>query len=188
MALQPPQITFNSPAQPNTWYNSDQRIEFTTRWGGGGLSQAWDQDLAGDTPMFPRNIDGYANLSDASEGLHMLKLRVWGPDGKQTTSEYGPVGYDISPPNNPQAIADLHAEAGTPLGVIWAPGSDAFSGVAGYRIYIGPDAHGEDAWFSEQPQIKTPALAPGHYLLRVQTLDHAGNASAWQTISTIVVE
>jgi hypothetical protein len=187
MALQPPQITFSSPAKANTWYNSDQRIEFTTRWGGGGISQAWDQEPTGGTPMFPGNIDGYATLRDAGEGMHTLSVRAWGADGKQSTATYGPVGYDTTPPSNPQAIADLHASTGTTLGVVWSPGSDRLSGVAGYRVYIGPDVNGEDAWFTAEPRIKTPPLAAGRYLVRVQTLDQAGNASAWATIGLIVV-
>jgi hypothetical protein len=187
MALQPPQITFSSPAQPNAWYNHDQRVEFTTRWGGGGLSQAWDREPSGDAPMFPQNIDGYATLSDVGEGLHTLTVRAWGPDGKQATASYGPIGYDANPPSNPPAMADLHAAAGASVGVVWSPGSDGLSGVAGYRVYIGPDAKGEDAWFTAEPLIKTPALAAGSYLVRVQTLDRAGNASAWATIGRIVV-
>ena len=187
MALQPPQIIFSSPAQPNTWYNSDQRIEFTTRWGGGGVSQAWDHVPVGDAPMFPRNIDGYAALSDVGEGMHTLTVRAWGPDGKQATATYGPVGYDVTPPSNPPAIAEIHAGAGAALGVVWSPGSDQLSGVAGYRVYIGPDANGEDAWFTTKPLIKTPPLVSGRYLVRVQTLDQAGNTSAWATIGVIVV-
>jgi hypothetical protein len=100
---------------------------------------------------------------------------------------YGPVGYDATPPSNPPAIAELRASAGTALNVVWSPGSDQLSGVAGYRVYIGPDANGEDAWFTAEPLIKTPALAAGRYLVRMQTLDQAGNASAWATIGTIVV-
>ncbi len=187
MALQPPQITFSSPAQPNMWYNSDQRIEFTTLWGGGGMSQAWDQAPPGDTPMFPQNTDGYATLSDIGEGVHTLTVRAWGPDGKQATATYGPVGYDVTAPSNPPPIAELHARPGIPLGVVWSPGSDHLSGVAGYRVYIGPDANGEDAWFITEPQITTPPLVGGRYLVRVQTLDQAGNASAWTTLGVIVI-
>ncbi len=187
MAIQPPQITFSSPAQPNVWYSGDQRIEFTTRWSGGGLSQAWDQDPVGVTPMFPLNVDGYAALRDAGEGMHTLTVRAWGPDGRQATARYGPVGYDVTPPSNPPAIAELHAAAGTALGIVWSPGRDQLSGVAGYRVYIGPDANGEDAWFTADPQIKTPPLAVGRYQVRVQTFDQAGNTSAWATIGLIIV-
>lgn len=187
-SLQDPQVTFASPAQPGGWYNSDQRIEFTTAWAGGGLSQSWDADPAGAAPMFPQNIDGYANLSDAGEGMHTLAVRVWGPDGRQTLASYGPVGYDVTAPTSPPAQADLRAAADTPLDLSWQPGGDSLSGVAGYRVYVGPAEDGSDDWFTDRPGVTTPPLAPGRYLLRVQTLDHAGNLSDWATIGAIVVE
>ncbi|NNJ10975.1 M23 family metallopeptidase [Chloroflexales bacterium ZM16-3] len=187
-ALQPPQISFSTEAQPNIWYNSDQRVEFTSQWGGGGLSQSWDVDPAGDAPMFPGNIDGYANLADAGEGMHTLDVRVWGPDGRQSLAAYGPMGYDITPPSNPSAIDDLHAAAGMPINVAWDVGGDALSGVAGYRVYIGTDEDGRDEWFTEEPLIRTPPLAAGRYVVRVQTLDRAGNTSDWATIGVIIVE
>jgi len=186
-SLQPPEITFNSPAQPNTWYNGDQRIEFSSAWGGGGLSQAWDAEPASEAPMFPGNVDGYAALADAGEGMHTLEVRVWGPDGRQSLATYGPVGYDATPPSNPPTIAELHAAANARIDVSWEGGADARSGVAGYRVYIGPDANGDDDWFTAEPTVRTPPLAAGRYLVRVQTLDRAGNASAWATIGTIIV-
>ncbi|NTV63417.1 MAG: peptidoglycan DD-metalloendopeptidase family protein [Oscillochloris sp.] len=188
MSLQPPQISFTTAAQPNIWYSSEQRVEFTTVWGGGGISQAWDQEPAGDGPMFPKNVDGYANLSDSGEGLHTLTVRAWGPDGRQSLASYGPIGYDATPPSSPLPIADLTASPGSSLKVTWGAGADALSGVAGYRVYVGSDPQGEDDWFSAEPQVETPELAPGHYLVRVQTIDRAGNASAWVTIGAIRVE
>ncbi|MBX0328507.1 peptidoglycan DD-metalloendopeptidase family protein [Oscillochloris sp. ZM17-4] len=187
-SLQDPQISFSSPAQPDTWYNSDQRIEFAARWGGGGLSQSWDAEPAGDAPMFAGHTDGYATMGDIGEGMHTLQVRAWGPDGRQTLAAYGPVGYDITPPSNPPDIAALRADANTPIDVTWDAGADALSGVAGYRVYIGPDEDGSDAWFTEEPLVRTPPLAAGRYLVRVQTIDRAGNTSAWATIGAVTVE
>lgn len=187
-SLQDPQIMFTSPAQPNTWYNSDQRIEFTTVWGGGGISQTWDQEPSGDRPMFQYNFDGYANLSEAGEGMHTFYVRAWGPDGRQTLAPYGPVGYDVTPPANPPTITDIHTSAGNSVPLAWSSGSDARSGVAGYRIYVGTNPTGEDSWFTSLPQVTTPTLPAGTYVVRVQTLDRAGNSSAWVTIGKISVE
>ncbi|MCX7861229.1 MAG: fibronectin type III domain-containing protein, partial [Chloroflexus sp.] len=157
-------------------------------WGGGGLSQAWDVEPPADQPMFPGAYDGYARLSDMGEGWHTLYVRAWGPDGRQTLASYGPVGYDISPPvlvATPQTLTIARDQAMT---LVWPAASDPLSGVAGYRLYLGPDPSGESEWFVTEPSVAVPPLAPGTYLLRVKPIDNAGNVGAWQTVMTIVVE
>jgi hypothetical protein len=185
-SLQDPEIRFSSAVEPGRWYNSDQRIEFTSDWSGGGLSQAWNAEPAADAPMFPRHVDGYASLAEAGEGMHTLSVRVWGPDGRQRLASFGPVGYDSTPPTTPAPIQDLRVAPGAAV-VTWQPAGDARSGVAGYRVYIGSDPAGSADWFVTEPAVKTPVLAAGRYLVRVQALDNAGNTSAWATIGTIVV-
>ncbi len=64
---------------------------------------------------------------------------------------------------------------------------DTQQGVAGYRVYIGADPEGSDEWFTAEPAVKTAPLAPGRYLVRVQTIDKAGNTSPWATIGAVVV-
>ena len=189
MAVQPPQITFQSPLQPNQWYNDGaQRIDFTSEWSGGGLSQKWDVEPAADAPMFARATDGYATLKDAGEGMRTLYVRVWGPDGKQTLATYGPVGYDASPPAAPGTVGDLTSTAGAQVLLAWPASKDAHSGTAGYRVYVGPDLNGKSEWFTAEPAVKTPALQPGRYTVRLQPLDKAGNAGEWTTVGSIVVE
>jgi len=189
MAVQPPQVTFSSPLQPDQWYkDGEQRIDFTTAWSGGGLSQKWDQEPPADTPMFPRAVDGYAVLKDAGEGMSTLFLRVWGPDGKQTTVQYGPIGYDATPPPAPGRVGEIASAAGAPVQLSWAASRDALSGTAGYRIYVGPDANGKSEWFTAENAVKTPALQPGRYVVRLQPLDVAGNAGEWTTVGSITVE
>lgn len=185
-SLRPPEVRFSSAAEPGRWYSSNERIEFTSDWGGGGLSQAWNQEPADDAPQFARVIDGYAELASAGEGLHTLHLRVWGPDGRQSVASFGPVGYDVTPPPAPTPIADLQIVPGIAV-VPWQPVSDALSGLAGYRVYIGPDAEGVAEWFSSEPVVKTEPLAAGQYYVRVQALDNVGNASPWTTLGKVVV-
>lgn len=186
-SLQDPQVQFRSEAQPGRWYRSDQRVEFVITWGGGGMSQAWNAELPADTPMFPRVVDGYAQLAEAGEGMHTLQVRAWGPDGRQTLASYGPIGYDVTPPAAPAPIAELRVAQGSVV-VPWQTATDGLSGVAGYRVYIGADAAGTAEWFTQEPFVKTDPLAPGRYLVRVQTLDNAGNTSSWTTIGSVVVE
>ncbi len=184
--LQAPELQFSSTAEVGRWYKDDQRVEFRANWGGGGLSQAWDEEPSADAPMFPGSVDGYAQLADAGEGMHTLTVRVWGPDGRQSVASYGPLGLDRTPPNAPAPIDELHATPGVAV-VPWQPAGDALSGVAGYRVYIGADPAGTSEWFTPEPVVKTPPLTEGRYVVRVQTLDNAGNTSAWTTIGTLVV-
>lgn len=185
-AIKAPEVLFESEARPGQWYNTDHRVAFTTRWSGGGLSQAWDKEPAADGPMFARAVDGYAQIAEGGEGMRTLQVRVWGPDGKQTVASYGPVGFDATPPTAPAPIAELKTAPGAAV-VTWAPAGDALSGVAGYRVYIGAEPEGTAEWFTAEPAVKTDPLAPGRYLVRVQTLDRAGNTSPWTTVGSVVV-
>ncbi len=185
-SIKAPEVAFRSAAQPGQWYTTDQRIEFVVAWGGGGLSQAWNREPSGDAPMFARVTDGYAQIADAGEGMHTLKVRAWGPDGRVTLAEFGPIGYDVTPPSPPAPFGDLSAPAG-PVALQWQPASDAHSGVKGYRIYVGANPEGTSEWFTAEPAVKTEPLAPGHYLVRVQALDVAGNAGPWITLGAITV-
>ncbi len=188
MALQDPLITFTGEALPFGWYNVDHQIDFRVTWGGGGLSQSWDTEPPADTPMFPGAFDGYARLADMGEGWHTLYVRAWGPDGRQTLASYGPIGYDISPPTLDAAPVELRLTHLQPTSVTWPAASDALSGVAGYRVYLGPDPAGESEWFVTEPVLTPPPLTPGVYVLRVKPLDNAGNIGTWQTIATVIVE
>lgn len=187
MSLQPPQINFSGP-QPAQWYRGDERIVFDITWGGGGMSQRWNEEPAGDAPMFPAVIDGYAPLRDAGDGMHTLYVRAWGPDGKQTLTTYGPIGFDSTAPSAPLPINEMIVGPGSQAVLNWQPSSDAHSGIAGYRIYVGADVNGKSDWFSAEPFVKTPPLEAGRYLVRLQALDQTGNSSDWVTVGTIVVE
>lgn len=180
-------VTFGGDTQPQRWYNTDRRIEFSLPPGAAGLSQAWDSDPGAGAPQFKDAAAGYVQLAWAGEGLHTLQVRFWDAAGQPALATYGPIGYDRTPP---QAIAPLGAlvvAAGAPTTLRWAAAADNGSGVAGYRIYIGADPSGTSDWFAPTPEVETPALGPGSYLLRVQPIDYAGNAAAWATIGQIAV-
>ncbi len=188
MSVQDPQITFTSLAEPAGWYNEDLQIDFRVAWGGGGLSQAWNVEPLADAPMFPGAFDGYARLADMGEGWHTLYVRAWGPDGRQTLASFGPVGYDVSPPTLTITPTTLTIGREQEVAVSWLPASDSLSGVAGYRLYLGPDPAGESEWFVSEAAVLLPPLAPGTYLLRVKPIDNAGNIGVWHTVLTVVVE
>jgi hypothetical protein len=83
--------------------------------------------------------------------------------------------------------APIKLHANQPTVVAWPAARDDGSGVAGYRIYIGPDAQGTSDWFIPDPELEVPALTAGRYLLRVQALDAVGNGN-WITLSELIVE
>jgi hypothetical protein len=126
-------------------------------------------------------------LATVGEGLHTLQLRYWDAAGQQTTATYGPIGYDVTPPQSGAPSAPVTLAAGAPATLNWNAAIDNASGVAGYRIYIGADPNGASDWFSPTPQVDAPALAPGDYSLRIQPIDYAGNAGAWTTIGQVTV-
>ncbi|MFL5803894.1 MAG: peptidoglycan DD-metalloendopeptidase family protein [Roseiflexaceae bacterium] len=176
-------VIFNG-GEPGRWYNGDLRIDFSGPLT--GFSQAWDHDPGGDAPQFKQAGAGFVQLTWAGEGLHTLYVRAWGDDGNQALSTYGPVGYDTTPPRPPAPIAPVEAHANASLKIQWGAAGDDGSGVAGYRVYIGAQADGTSDWFTPAPQVESPPLAPGRYLLRVQPLDYAGNAGVWATIGQLV--
>jgi hypothetical protein len=173
-----------SGGEPGRWYNGDLKIAFSGV--AGGFSQAWDHDPGGAAPMFPNADSGYMQLAWAGEGLHTLYVRAWDAAGRQTLAAYGPFGYDITPPLAPSPVTEIKAAHGAGVMLHWGAASDGGSGLAGYRVYVGPDANGVADWFVATPQVQAPPLAPGHYMLRIQALDYAGNAGAWATIEQIV--
>jgi hypothetical protein len=96
--------------------------------------------------------------------------------------------HDTNPPTMSVLAAPLHVATGQPSQIVWPAAQDTNSDVVGYRLYIGPDPDGTSEWFVPTPAVDLPALAAGPYLLRVQTLDAAGNQSAWVTLGQIIVE
>lgn len=186
IASEAPSVSFSGNIEPGRWYNSDVRFEFVTV--GVGFSQRWNEDPAADAPMFPNATAGYGQLAWAGEGMHTFHVRVWAADGQQAVATYGPIGYDITPPQLPAPLAPTMVRASTPTILSWGAATDEASGVAGYRIYVGSDTQGSSDWFTAEPQVELPPLTAGRYLLRIQALDEAGNASPWTTLGEIVSE
>ncbi len=157
----PPNVAFNG-GELGRWYNGDVRIDFSGQLA--GFSQSWDRDPGGDGPQFKDAGSGYVQLTWAGEGLHTLYVRAWGGDGNQILATYGPFGYDTTPPQPPASIAPVEVQSGAPFKLQWQAAGDNGSGIAGYRVYIGPQADGTDEWFTPRRQVEAPPLAPGSYL------------------------
>lgn len=93
---------------------------------------------------------------------------------------------DTAPPTIAALSEPIRVAADTAAPLAWLPAEDQGSGVAGYRIYLGPDPQGISDWYVTAPEAATPPLAAGSYLLRIQPIDRAGNAGAWTTVATVV--
>ncbi len=98
-----------------------------------------------------------------------------------------PTANDTTAPELPVLTAPLRIANGQPILIEWPAAHDA-AGIAGYRLYIGPDPAGTSEWFVSAPNVELPALAAGPYLLRIQALDVAGNQGKWLTVGQILVE
>jgi murein DD-endopeptidase MepM/ murein hydrolase activator NlpD len=94
---------------------------------------------------------------------------------------------DHESPTLAQLAGPVKLPADTPTHIEWLPATDSGSGVAGYRLYVGPDPSGTSEWFVPNALSDLPALKPGTYLLRLQALDAAGNASDWLTVAELLV-
>jgi murein DD-endopeptidase MepM/ murein hydrolase activator NlpD len=95
---------------------------------------------------------------------------------------------DTTAPTLTALAAPLRVATGQPTLIEWPAAHDDADGIAGYRLYIGPDPAGTSDWFVSAPNVELPALAIGPYLLRIQALDVAGNQGEWLTVGQIVVE
>lgn len=178
-------LAFSTSAEPGRWYNRDLAIEFGGAAATRGLSYAWGTDPGSNAPALPDTVHGVASLAASGEGLHTLFVRGWDSNGQQTLATFGPVGFDVTPPQPVALPAPIQIKANQPAPLQWQPANDNGSGVAGYRIYIGADPAGTSEWFVPGPQVDLPALASGDYLLRAQALDYAGNLGEWVTLGQI---
>jgi murein DD-endopeptidase MepM/ murein hydrolase activator NlpD len=181
-----PEVHFSTSLEPGRWYNQDDRIEFAARYAN-GFGQGWNTEPPADAPMFPDAPAGYANLMDKGEGMHTLHVRAFSRDGRSTLASFGPVGYDVTPPSPVKPFEGTVVLSGTADVLNWLPSSDKHSGLAGYRVYLGPDLNGESDWFVEEAVISVADRTPGRYILRIQTLDKADNAGDWVTVATVEI-
>lgn len=180
-------VQFSTTAQPEHWYNSDMRIEFRLPDDVRGFSQGWDTPPTGDVPQFGESLEGYVQTVWAGEGLHTLYIRYWDAAGTTQTASFGPVGYDTTAPAMPAPLGEIALHSGQATTVRWQAATDNGAGVAGYEVYIGTDPNGTADAMVATPETSVPALLVGSYVLRVQALDYAGNASAWQTLGMLTV-
>lgn len=180
-------INFSTSAEVERWYSGDVKISFSGAGLGRGFNMAWNNDPVGDNPTMPAGV-GEAALSTLGEGLHTLYVRGWGADGQQTLATFGPIGFDNTPPQPPETLEKrLKLTTGTSSVLRWKPATDKASGIAGYRVYLGADPNGTSDWFSSAPEVATPSLDKGVYVLRAQSLDFAGLSSEWVTLGEVVV-
>ncbi len=187
----PPIVTFAGTARVDEWHCKNERIEFSVSDDRlvKGFSQAFDSDPGGDEPQYLAET-GYVELDWAGEGMHTLSIRAWDANGLQSLETYGPFGYDTSAPlfEAPEQVPTRTYTAGSKIQLKWQPADDGKgAGIAGYKLYLGPDPQGTSDWFSEAPQVEVPPRKAGRYLLRAQAIDAACWSSEWVTLQEVIV-
>src|SRR5262249_13327521 len=93
-------VRFSGEIQPNHWYNADKQIGFSIPAGAHGFSQAWDSEPSDQAPEFTNTAVGSLQIAQAGEGLHTIQVRFWDAAGQMVVASYGPIGYDVTPPQN----------------------------------------------------------------------------------------
>ncbi|NOK60768.1 MAG: M23 family metallopeptidase [Chloroflexi bacterium AL-W] len=183
-----PGINFAANVEVERWYSGNESIEFNGLGMIRGHSIAWNQDPGGEEPGSVENYGKITLTTVENEGLHTLFVRGWGIDGEQSVETFGPIGFDQTPPTDPQlpTTSSLVSQYGNEVKIQWDASQDEASGVAGYRIYIGPDADGTSDWFTPVSEVTMQELPADSHILRIQALDFAGNEGEWITLSHVI--
>lgn len=136
------------------------------------------------------------NLTVSNDGQHIVEYYAVDQVGNTEATRNVTFQIDQTPPSPPTGIVETHGvssnlwqRAINAPTFTWAESTDAGSGLKEYRLYFGPDAQGTNylTFAAGQPRTWTPqpaGVATGVYYLRGQTVDHAGNTSAWVDLFT----
>ncbi|MDR1323216.1 MAG: fibronectin type III domain-containing protein [Candidatus Margulisbacteria bacterium] len=126
-----------------------------------------------------------------TEGSGTYNLWVLAEDmaGNQTDLEKVFIyKYDATPPSQTSKtfVSQDWTDMADVLAVTWNAAADdeSGSGVAGYNVYWGQSSSDIDEFKLTTNTSSVPLLCTtnGIWYLRVQTVDHAGNVSAWKTL------
>ena len=180
-----PTIAIHGNVEAGVWYNSDTRLQLEGAGLAGGYSIGWDAEPASNAPAYGGTTSTELALNAVPDGLRTLFVRGWDAQGVQRVATLGPIGIDNTAPTAPAPFGDLTLTAGAP--VVWQGAADAASGVAGYRVYIGPDPLGMSDWYVTGSSLTTEELGAGTYQVRVQPVDFAGNTGTWATLGTVTI-
>ena len=133
-------------------------------------------------PQVPNATTGSANLSSASQGCNTLNVRAWDNAGQSANSSYGPVCYDVYPP---QTYAGLtgYSEGQDFAGpvLVTLNAYDNASGVAStvYQINGG-------AW--QRYTGPFYVAVPGIYNISFYSTDNAGNVENAEYTYFVIVD
>lgn len=182
-------LEWGSEVQPGAWYNHDITMTFQGSAIARGFTAAWGADPGGEAPAQGADSPAQVQLAALGEGLHTLYVRGWDAQGQQTLATFGPVGYDVTAPTAGATSEAQTVAANSAAAVVrWNAAQDAASGVAGYHVYLGPDANGTSDWYVGTAETAVNPLAPGSYTLRIQPVDYAGNVGEWATVGAVIAQ
>ncbi len=196
----PPTATFYSSGATNTWYNTDQYVEWTVADAGesglpatgvAGFTQTWDSYIYDYTseatpgsgngfysgPEYPNSTFGYQYVSWAGQGCHYTYVRSYDNSGWNQLQYFGPTCYDTVPPATTAALHGTITDSvySTPVKVTLSA-SDASSGVS-HTYYSVNGA----AYKSYTAPFNVAAL--GYDSVYYYSTDNAGNAESVKNVA-----
>jgi hypothetical protein len=191
-----PAMETHDPAIPqNTWQKAGSPIPaftWTEPEAGAHYHVYWGTDPNG-TDMVTLHTTAAYSPSTVSEGTNYLRVQTMDSAGNPSANWVTMFTYlyDGTPPAPVPSVREVGyglqscvcTDKRAPR-FEWDAVSDGLSGVAGYKVYFGPDPLSVTA----SDTVSTPAFTPNpqftqgaKFYLRIATMDEAGNLSAWTT-------
>jgi hypothetical protein len=202
-----PSVFFSGPAI-NTWYNSDQIVNWSVADNGSsglpatgvsGFSQAWDFD-PGDVfsegtpgsgnsfysgPQYPNATLGCLDFTGAScagsvgQGWHTVNVRAWDNSGFGSYYTYGPIGFDtIAPVTTDKLSGTFNGTIYTSPVKVTLTASDASPG-SGVKATLWDVNGGAYATYSAPFTIGSTGAKTVHFY----SYDVAGNVEGLHTVN-----
>ena len=185
-------ITCNSAACSAGWYNATVSVTVSGTDGGTGMGSV------------TRNVDSGGQVSTAGASAtfsvsgesasHSVVYFTTDAAGNASSSATQTIKIDMTAPTAPGGITSSTGSSSGQLNVTGTTaGTDALSGVAGYRVYYvaatscGAGPYGSSQYFAGNPPavplVLTGLTSGTRYCAYVHTVDNAGNESADSNIA-----
>ena len=177
-----PNIPTVSGPPVNTWYNSNQTVNYTASDAGSGLKcvkAQWDSVPSGNT-CYTDN----GSVIPSHQGSKTLYIRAWDWAGNSRTASYV-YKRDTAAPSTPSMIVEPPYSFGSSNTVAWNVASDAHAGGVTYQVQHATNSSFSGAssspWQSSTSKAYTNLTNCQTYYFRVRSRDSLNNTSSWST-------
>ena len=161
--------------------------------GGNGVKQykiqvARDANFSSIIGTYTSTENSY-DFSSYADGKYFIRIQAEDYTGNVGEwSEVENLLIDSESPSEPIVTCSVSNKT---ISVDWEASEDYGSGVKEYRIEISPSWEFSDITASATvtgTSFTAENLADGEYYIRVQAIDHSGNASVWSSNSSVIVD